>query len=199
VTIPDHFTPETLDEVRADVFARLARAVKDRRSPMHTPVIATRGIDGATKARVVVLRAFDSEAVTLRFHTDLRAKKIAELNADPHIAFAFYDHQARIQIRAEGMASIHSDDALEEMAWNASLRMSRVCYGVKPAPGAPLDGADDFTLPDDDGAIAAGRANFSAVLCRIEALEYLFLRHAGHRRARFTRMADGWSGQWLAP
>jgi hypothetical protein len=77
--------------------------------------------------------------------------------------------------------------------------MSRVCYGVKPAPGAPLDGADDFTLPDDDGAIAAGRANFSAVLCRIEALEYLFLRHAGHRRARFTRMADGWSGQWLAP
>ena len=199
MTSPEPFAPATLDEVRADVFARLGRAVKDRRSPMHTPVIATRGIDGAMKARVVVLRAFDPEAVTLRFHTDLRANKIAELKADPHIAFAFYDHQARIQIRAEGTASIHSDDAVEDMAWNASLRMSRVCYGVQPAPGVPLADADDFTLPDDDAAIAAGRAHFSAVLCRIDALEYLFLRHAGHRRARLTRMADGWSGQWLAP
>ena len=199
VTEPDAFVPATLEDVRADVFARLARAVKDRRSALHTPVIATRGLDGHMKARVVVLRAFDPEAVTLRFHTDLRSKKIAELEADPQIAFAFYDHQARVQIRAEATARIHSDDAVEEAAWTASLRMSRVCYGVIPGPGTPLDDADDFNLPDDDTAIAAGRAFFSAVLCRIEALEYLFLRHAGHRRARFTRTAEGWSGQWLTP
>ncbi len=199
MTPPDTLIPATLDDVRADVFGRLARAVKDRRSPLHTPVIATRGCDQQMKARVVVLRAFDPAAGTLRFHTDRRGQKCAELLADPHIAFAFYDPQARVQIRAEGVATLHHDDELADLAWASSLRMSRVCYGVNPAPGAPIPGPDDFSLPDDDVSIAAGRSHFSAVLCRIEYLEYLFLRFEGHRRARFTRMADGWSGHWMAP
>lgn len=192
-------TPPDLAELRDEIFALLGRAVKDRRSAMHTPVIATRGTDGQMKARIVVLRAFDPAAGTLRFHTDTRGNKMAELAADPHIAFAFYDPQARIQIRAEGIASVHATDDLADAAWASSQRMSRVCYGVMPAPGAPLDGADDFTLPGDDAAIAAGRAHFSAVLCRIAHLEYLFLRHEGHRRARFSRTAEGWSGRWLTP
>lgn len=199
MTAPDAFAPSDLDGVRADIFARLARAVKDRRSALHTPVIATRGIDGHIKARVVVLRAFDPNLSTLRFHTDTRGKKIAELAADPHIAFAFYDPQARIQIRAEGMATVHHDDAIADAAWASSQRMSRVCYGVVPAPGLSIDGPDEFTLPSDDDAIAAGRAHFCAVLCEIACLEYLFLRHGGHRRARFTRAGNDWQGQWLAP
>lgn len=199
MSAPDHLAPATLDDVRADIFARLGRAVKDRRSALHTPVIATRGLDGHIKARVVVLRAFEAEAATLRFHTDRRGNKIAELNADPHLSLAFYDPQARVQIRAECRAEIHTDDPLADQAWSTSQRMSRVCYGVMPAPGDIIADADEFALPDDDTAIAEGRANFCAILCRIEALEYLFLRHAGHRRARFTRLAEGWSGHWLAP
>lgn len=199
MTAPDAFAPSDLDGVRADIFARLGRAVKDRRSALHTPVIATRGTDGHIKARVVVLRAFDSDAVTLRFHTDRRGNKITELASDPQIAFAFYDPQARIQIRVEGTASVHHDDALADAAWASSQRMSRVCYGVAPAPGVTIPGPDDFNLPEDDATIAAGRAHFCAVLCHIECLEYLFLRHAGHRRARFTRTDSGWQGQWLAP
>lgn len=197
MTLPD--APATLDAVREDVFARLARAVKDRRSALHTPVIATRGLDGQMKARIVVLRAFDAAAGTLRFHTDTRGNKIGELAADPHLSFAFYDPQARVQIRAECAASVHSNDALADEAWASSQRMSRICYGVLPAPGAPIEGPDDFALPDDDHAIAGGSAHFSAVLCRIEHLEYLYLRHEGHRRARFARTAEGWRGQWLAP
>lgn len=188
-----------LEELRSDVFARLARAVKDRRSPMHTPVIATRGRDDHIKARVVVLRAFDPQNGALRFHTDRRSRKFEELTADPHIAFAFYDAGARIQIRAEACASLHCDDDVADAAWAGSLRMSRICYGVQPAPGHTIDGPDEFVLPDHDDAIAAGRENFCAVLSSIERLEYLFLRHEGHRRARLTRTADGWTGQWLAP
>lgn len=193
VTQPD------LEAVREEIFSRLGRAVKDRRSPLHTPVIATHGIDGHMKARIVVLRAFDPVAATLRFHTDRRGRKIAELNADPHISFAFYDPHARVQIRAEGRASIHIEDELADQAWASSQRMSRVCYGVQPGPGSHISGPDDFVLPDDDLSIAAGRAHFCVILSQMDALEYLFLRHAGHRRARFTRAADGWSGEWLAP
>lgn len=199
MTTPDAFAPSDLEGVRADVFARLGRAVKDRRSPLHTPVIATRGVDGFIKARVVVLRAFDPDLATLRFHTDRRGHKIPELAADPHLSFAFYDPQARVQIRAEGTAKVHHDDAIADAAWASSQRMSRVCYGVAPAPGSAIDGPDAFNLPDDDDAIAAGRAHFCAVLCQIACLEYLFLRHGGHRRARFVRAGDDWQGEWLSP
>ena len=40
---------DSLDKVRADAQARLERAARDRRSPMHTPVIAT----GDADARIV--------------------------------------------------------------------------------------------------------------------------------------------------
>lgn len=188
-----------LAALRSDIGALLARAVKDRRSPMHTPVIATRGIDGLPKARVVVLRAFDPELGTLRFHTDRRGNKIAELAADAHLSFAFYDAHSRIQIRAETRASVHMDDALADAAWASSQRMSRVCYGVAPAPGTPISGPDDFQLPEDDAAIAAGREYFTAIVGTIINLEYLYLRHGGHQRARFTRDGEAWQGVWLTP
>lgn len=191
-------TPD-LDALRSDIGALLARAVKDRRSALHTPVIATRGVDGLPKARVVVLRAYDPQAGTLRFHTDKRGNKISELAADPHLSFAFYDPHARIQIRAETRASVHTDDAVADAAWASSQRMSRVCYGVAPAPGTPIPRADDFQLPEDDAAVAAGRDNFTAIVCTILNLEYLYLRHEGHQRARFTRDGGKWQGIWLTP
>lgn len=191
-------TPD-LAALHSDIGALLARAVKDRRSAFHTPVIATRGVDGLPKARIVVLRAYDPAAGTLRFHTDKRGNKIAELAADPHLSFAFYDSHARIQIRVETRAHVHADDATADAAWAGSQRMSRVCYGVTPAPGTPIPSADEFHLPDNDETIAAGRSNFTAIVCTIMNLEYLFLRHEGHQRARFTRDGEGWQGVWLAP
>lgn len=188
-----------LHALQSDLFALLARAVKDRRSPMHTPVIATQGLDGFIKARVVVLRAFDSAALTLRFHTDRRSAKVKELAANPHLSFAFYDAGARVQIRVEGTANVHQQDAIADAAWTASLRMSRICYGVVPGPGQALAGPDDFVLPSENDQIAAGRDNFCAVLCTMDRIEYLFLRHEGHRRARFARQGDGWMADWLAP
>ena len=44
---------DSLDKVRADAQARLERAARDRRSPMHTPVIATGDAD-ARVARLCV-------------------------------------------------------------------------------------------------------------------------------------------------
>ena len=189
---------DDLDETRTQAWALLARGVADRRSAFHAPVVATLGLDGRPRARVVIVRGCDVAAGTLRFNTDRRADKFAELARDPRVSLTGYDAGSKIQIRVEGTATLHVDDAVADMAWAASRPFSRVCYGTVPSPGTLLGGGGDFALPAADAEIEAGRANFSTVVIRVHALEWLYLAHAGHRRARFDVQA-GQGGVWLTP
>lgn len=196
---------DDLEETLAHAWRQLARGVKDRRSPFHTPSVATIGRDGRPRLRTVVLRGVEPATARLRFHTDARADKVAELAADPRIALHAYDPQGKFQVRIEGRAIVHGDDALAEQAWRASRMASRVCYATAPAPGSAIGEGGDFRLPADEGEILAGRRNFCAVEVVAQTLETLYLAHDGHRRARFVLEA-GEAGEaapreacWLVP
>ncbi len=179
--------------------AMLARGVADRRSGCHTPTIATLGLDGRPRLRTVVLRAFDPEQCVLRFNTDIRSEKWAELQRDPRISLHAYDPGAKVQLRIDGTASLHCDDPIAQAAWDASRSFSRACYGVMPGPGVALDMGDAFTLPVSSDEIEAGRAFFGTVRITALSLEWLYLAHAGHRRALFSAGEAGWQGRWLTP
>ena len=64
-------------------WSMLERGVKDRKSAFHTPSIATITATGSPTIRTVVLRGCATEDKTLRFHTDTRSGKIAELQENP--------------------------------------------------------------------------------------------------------------------
>ena len=51
-------------------WSMLERGVKDRKSAFHTPSIATISANGSPTMRTVVLRGCETDAKTLRFHTD---------------------------------------------------------------------------------------------------------------------------------
>lgn len=187
-----------LAETRTQVWALLTRGVADRRSSFHAPTVASLGLDGRPRARVVILRGCDVASATLRFNTDRRTEKFAELLRDPRIALTGYDAGAKIQIRVEGTASLHTDDEVADAAWEASRSFSRICYGTAPAPGTVLPEGGSFALPSADDEIAAGRGNFSTVVIKAMTLEWLYLAHAGHRRARFDLASNG-PGIWLTP
>lgn len=198
---------DDLDEVRADIFRRLGRAARDRRSAMHTPVVGTVRTDGTPSQRVMVLRAFDPATATLRFHTDSRAAKVDELGNGPPISILAYDPGAKRQFRLTGNGRIEVDGETADKAWNDATLFARRCYLADPAPGTvsdvPVSGlpADiEGRKPEDDAEVAPGRANFAVLLARIDTIEFLHLAHTGHRRAVFRLQADGtWQGQWLVP
>ena len=88
--------------------------------------------------------------------------------------------------------------------------LGRRCYGQLPDPGSDDASGDsslpDVALPDFDALraeepelLATCRANFCAVQCRVDAIDYLYLRYQGHHRARFERTDDDWTARWLAP
>jgi len=192
---------ETLQDVEADLKQRLIGAANDRRSPMHVPAVVTSDVD----ARGMVLREFNSDARTLRFHTDTRAPKVAAVDADPRMAVLFYDMPSKIQIRAKGMGRVLRDGAVTEAAWTASTNFARRCYlgegpgsaSEEPTSGLPAE--FERHEPTDEQLIPA-RENFAVLLIEITDLDWFYLAHTGHMRAQFTR-TDGsdWQGRWVSP
>lgn len=196
---------ETLDDCLADCRNRLIRAPRDRKSPMHTPVIITGDVD----ARVMVLRAFDSQSWTLRLHTDARAPKAQVIAADPRAAVLFYDKGAKIQIRARGTAAVLREGAEVDAAWAAGTNFARRCY-LGEGPGAGSDVPTSGLPPEfegaepDDAQLVPARENFALLKITLTALDWLYLAHSGHVRAQFTRAAAGeaageWAGRWVSP
>ena len=192
------------DACLIDCRDRLIRAPRDRKSPLHTPVIVTADVD----ARVMVLRAFDAAEWTLRLHTDSRAPKAAAIGADPRIAVLFYDKGAKIQIRARGTGAILRDGAEVDAAWQASTRFARRCY-LGEGPGALSDTPTSGLPPEFEGAepdeaqLVPARENFALLKITLTALDWLYLAHTGHVRAQFSRMQEAgevrWEGRWVSP
>ncbi|KQO78630.1 MAG: pyridoxamine 5'-phosphate oxidase family protein [Methylobacteriaceae bacterium] len=190
---------DDLDGFRAEGWRRLADGVGHRHSPFHTPSLATVDAAGRPRLRTVVLRAAEAGAGALRFHCDRRSDKAQEIAENGLAALHVYDGRAKLQLRVEGRARLHHDDALADAAWAAALTMSRVCYGVEPAPGTALAAGDAYAMPDEDPDARIGRENFCAVVFTAERLDLLYLDRRGHRRAAFSREGEGWMGTWVAP
>ena len=193
---------DTLDAALADCRNRLIRAPRDRKAPMHTPVIVTGDVD----ARVMVLRAFDAATWTLRLHTDVRAPKAQVIAGDPRVAVLFYDKGAKIQIRGTGTGLIASKGEEVEAAWAASTNFARRCYlGEGPGAGSdvPTSGlpAEFERTEPDDAQLLPARENFAVLKITLTALDWLYLAHTGHVRAQFTRndTAAAWDGRWVSP
>jgi hypothetical protein len=190
---------DDLDAAFAEAWRLLADGVAQGRSAFHAPSFATLDQAGRPRSRTVVLREADAATGTLRFHCDRRSDKAAEVAANPACALHAYDRAAKIQIRIEGSAGLHVDDAVADAAWDGSRAMSRVCYGIAPAPGTALDAGGGYAVPDEAAALTVGRPNFAAVLVRADALDFLYLDRRGHRRAGWRRDGEGWRGEWRVP
>lgn len=178
----------------------LEAGASDRTSGMHTPVVVSVGIDGRPHGRTVVLRHVDADRRTARFHTDLRSGKVEEYRRNPAVEMVAYEPAQRIQLRLGGSVQIHHDDDVADAAWAGSQIPSRECYRQSARPGSTgYDPNELAALSIDDG-----RANFAAVELHVRSIEWLFLAHTGHRRARFSwpDTSDGdrsVSATWLAP
>jgi len=196
----------SLPEVEEATWALMARGAADRRSPMHTPVLGSIASDGRPALRTVVLRAVDRAGRSLRMHTDARSPKVAELTGDPRAELLLYDPGAKMKIRLSGQVAVHVGDAVAREAWEASSLFARRCYLVELAPGSAAQGPAsglpawvEGRAPDQD-EVSRGFGNFAVLLFRTEAIDWLYLAHSGHRRARFVWRPDqGWLSSWATP
>lgn len=197
--------PESLDEVLQTIWTELEIGAAKAKHGFHQPVLATTAPDGTPSARTVVLRLTDRAAGLVACHTDARSTKPDHVRANPRATWCFYDRTLRIQIRATGRVTLHTDDAVADEHWAQSPARSRRCYLAPASPGAKADHPSP-NLPEHllqreptHEESLAGRTNFAVLRCALDAIEFLELHHAGHARARFTRDGVGWFGTWIEP
>ncbi|MFB0613315.1 flavin-binding protein [Aurantiacibacter poecillastricola] len=189
---------ESLAEIRDDMAQRLQEGATNRKSALHSPVVATTDAD----ARVMVLRAFDRVGWRLRFHTDARSPKCAMIGDGAPVGVLFYDREAKLQIRCRGRGWIERDTPLADAAWQESTNFARRCY-LGEGPGAVSDSPTSGLPPQFEGVeptdaeLEPARENFAALLVELETADWFSLAHTGHRRAQID-LASG-EGQWLAP
>jgi pyridoxamine 5'-phosphate oxidase len=199
--------PDFYDDLElsfAQAWQLWVRGGKDRKSPFHTPVVATLGADGP-EVRVMVLRQADKEMRMLRFHTDIRSGKIAELAAHSAISILGYDSGSRIQLRVRGTGRIERDTLNTDLAWERTSLSSRKCYLAHEFPGAhvaePSSGlAPIWTVRDPTPEEShAGRPQFAILMVDVVEIEWVFLASPGHRRAQFRWIGEAWRKNWLVP
>ncbi len=195
---------DDLPAILDDIWVRLTRGAADRKSPMHTPIVGTVGPGGTCEQRVMVLRKVDRRGAILRFHTDIRSTKVAGIEGAP-VGVIGYDPGRKVQVRAQGTATVLTDCPDVEAAWATTTLSGRRSYLTILPPGTVV-GAATSGLPDQSEmqpavlqATNVGRANFALVIVTLTQVEWLRLTHDGHRRARFTRSGTDWAGEWLIP
>ncbi len=192
----------TLEEIEKDCWIRLVNGAVKSRDAFHTPAVATI-YNGEVHMRTVVLRRALPLIKVLRFHTDIRSNKWKELELTPAISLLFYDASSRIQLRVKGKATLHYNDAITLEAWQNTNLSSRRCYltpftpssfSETPTSGLPVEiEQENFTLEESE----AGKHFFGIVSTQVESIEWLWLNHAGHRRAFFDYVNE--SNSWMIP
>ncbi len=193
-----------LKEIFDHFWNSLETGAEGAKSDFHIMYFGTIS-NGFPRIRTVVNRRVDRQHNSLFFHTDARSTKVDELRTNKKVSLLFYSKDDKVQLRAEGDASLHFDDELADRQWTESHLRSRRCYlALKgpgqeqkdPAPSLPIAYRDSF--PDEKES-EKGRENFCVVKIKINYIDWLYLKSEGHVRAKFEIVNGNWHSTYLTP
>ncbi|HPU50494.1 MAG TPA: pyridoxamine 5'-phosphate oxidase family protein [Burkholderiaceae bacterium] len=166
-------TDPMLEKILESAWQLLEDGAADPQHGCHWPVLASIAVDGGPDARTVVLRAVCRERRELQVHSDARAGKLGQLARDPRSCVVFYDGPSRTQLRVHGRTQVHHNDAAALDAWHA--------------------------LPPRSQALYEGPQRFAVLAVAVDALDWLLIDPAGHRRAGFSWPNGSLAARWLQP
>jgi pyridoxamine 5'-phosphate oxidase len=199
--LPDFYNDLPLTEAKA--WDLLQQASIQRKSPLHNLVVSTVDEAGWPVARTMVLR--EARRGHLRFHTDLRSPKAAQLAKPARVSVIGYHPGAKVQLRLRGLAVVRSDGEEADAAWEATTLFGRRCYLSEGPPGRtvnqPSSGLPTWVEGREPTRIETmpGRSRFGILTIAVNQLDFLYLAQAGHRRAVFHYTDETYDGFWCLP
>jgi pyridoxine/pyridoxamine 5'-phosphate oxidase len=165
------------------------KAKHNKKHPFRFFTLATVALDGRPHLRTVVLRNFDSNALQFTIYTDLRSRKVNELEQDARAQFLFYDARRMLQI-VVGVRLVESNT--DSSIYNAIPEQSKKDYATKMSPGSQISSPEKVQYDFSD------KGHFLQLVFKAETIEYLRLKRPNHLRAFFS-LKKNWEGSFLVP
>jgi hypothetical protein len=177
---------DSLQQIESACWAEIECAARDRQHPWRVMVLATASTHGAD-ARCVVLRDTRADRRELVFYADDRSPKIVQTQAHPRGTLLMWSASLGWQLRLRVSLTVANDGLDVSSRW-ARLKLTPAAadYLSPLAPGTPV------LAP---GQELGARDYFAVVNARVEAMDWLELHPAGHRRAVF----DDDGSRWVQP
>lgn len=190
------FFDADLSQIDAYCWDLLYKGVTSYKHPFHYGVFISHA-DAFPEARTVIVRSVDPEQKIIRFNTDVRSPKFLQIKNNPNVSWLFYDADLRIQLRCKAIATLHTNDVIEEAGWQQARLNCKLTYTAPYAPGSFLDAPYLLDLNRTDIAeneLAEARNNFSIVQTKIISMDWAFLHYKGNRRAFFDyqKQSQSW-------
>ena len=157
--------------------------------------LATVGLDGAPRARMVFVRHLDAETGEIRFTTDARSQKVAELARQPMAELVFWTPHERVQVRVRGPMGIVPEASAINDQW-AELREASRALFFWPPPGEPRH--KDELFPKTVAADAPPPETFIVLAMHPTEVECLELNDSPHRRRKWSAV-EHWMPHLLNP
>ena len=193
-----------LEKIYLKIWDLLDKGLANRDAPFHIPVFIC-GDQNKFDGRIVVLRGLDKKEKKIWFHSDIRSKKIKNLQSNSQASLLFYDKSEKIQLRVCGSTKINYKNKITKKSWGKTAHMSRQCYLGDKAPSSNSSKAtsgltsqvDNLKYTIEESEI--GYENFCVVDAYIKSIEWLYLAAKGHRRAYFNLEKNQLEKKWLIP
>jgi len=188
---------DPIDQFR-DWYERAEREV----ALAHAMTLATVDAHGAPDARMVLLKGFGPEA--FRFFTNLSSAKARHLEATPRAALVLYwrelDRQVRIRGPVEPLPEASSDEYFASRPHDAQVG----AWASPQSEPLPDRAALDARVEEVEERFSAGKVPrppfWGGYALRPEEIEFWQGQAARlHDRFLYTREADGWRLERLAP
>jgi pyridoxamine 5'-phosphate oxidase len=175
----------------------------ERELPLaHAMTLATVDAHGAPDARMVLLKGFGPEA--FRFFTNLTSAKAMQLEVAPRAALVLYwrelDRQVRIRGPVEPLSEAASDDYFATRPRDAQIGAWASPQSAPVADRAALDSRVEEVEERFAGGPVSRPPFWAGYALRPEQIEFWQGQAARlHDRFLYTRVADGWRLERLAP
>ena len=191
----------SLENIPKEIWSHLKNGIKDISSAFHFPSLSTINLDGYPTSRTVILRNIDFKKKLISFNTDIRSQKWFEMKNNNNILLHIYDFKNKTQLRITGKAFLNYKNKNWDNAWNSLSIMSKECYSSPHSPSIYIENPKDIdqnikTIKKD--CLDKYKINFGRIDVEVKIIDWLYLLHSGHRRAKFTYNKK-LKMTWLAP
>jgi hypothetical protein len=177
----------SLSELEARIRAELQRATAQKDHEWRNLSLATRDGEGA-QVRTVILREVDIAARQLRFFSDARSPKVAQIAAHPQGTVMCWSTRLGWQLRLSVGLSVETDGLAVSSRWaHLKLKPAAQDYMSPLPPGSALEDPLPAVVPE-----RASRHHFAVLTAQVGDIDWLVLHASGQRRARFGKLGASW-------